>query len=58
MMQYLKGKLGERSTIIGFGLSLALVVGSFFVPVERGDIADTLRAIAVPVLVGLFLYRD
>ena len=58
MMKYLQERVGERSTVIGFVMSLALVIGSFFVPVERGDIADTMRAIAVPLMVGMFLWKD
>jgi hypothetical protein len=58
MMRYLQARLGERSTIYGFIGAVALLILSFFVPVERGDIADVMRALAIPIAVGLFLWRD
>jgi hypothetical protein len=58
MMHYLRLRLGERSTAYGTALSLALIVASFFVHPERADIADTMRAIAVPLFAGFFFYRD
>jgi hypothetical protein len=58
MMNYLRCRLGERSTAIGTVASLALIVASFFVHPERADIADTMRAVAVPLFAGFFFWRD
>jgi hypothetical protein len=58
MMRYLKHKFGEHSTIAGSILCFALIVASFFVHPERADIADTMRAIAVPLFAGFFFWKD
>jgi ABC-type transport system involved in cytochrome c biogenesis permease subunit len=58
MMAWLRSKLGERSTHYGTLLSLALIIGSFFINPERADIADTMRAVAVPLFAGFFFWKD
>lgn len=58
MMRYLRARMGERTTAIGSVLSFGLILLSFLVPPDRGDIADTMRGIAVPLFVALFLWED
>lgn len=58
MMKYLRARMGEHSTIAGTFLSAACIALSFVLPPDRGDIADTLRALAVPIFVALFLLED
>ena len=58
MIKYLKARCGEQSTLWGVAGSLALIVGSFFIPYEYGDVAGTMRGVAMPLFVGLFLYED
>jgi hypothetical protein len=58
MMRYLKHKFGEHSTIAGTILSLAVLIGSFFVPAERADIANVMQALAVPLFAGFFFWKD
>lgn len=58
MMKYLKIRLGERTTVVGSVLSFALIGGSFLVPYEYGDVAETMRAVAIPIFIALFLWED
>jgi hypothetical protein len=58
VIKYIKARCGERSTFWGVVGSLALIVGSFFVPYEYSDVANTMRGIAMPLFVGMFLMED
>jgi hypothetical protein len=50
--------MGEHSTLVGICLAAGCIAWSFVLPPDRGDIADTLRALAVPIFVALFLWED
>lgn len=58
MIKYIKARCGERSTKWGLAASLALLLGSFFVPYEYAEIGDSMRQIAIPLFVGMFLMED
>ncbi len=58
MMKYLRARMGEHSTIVGICLAAGCIAWSFVLPPDRGDIADTLRALAVPIFVALFLWEE
>lgn len=58
MIHYLRARLGEKTTAWGGLASLCMIVGSFFVPAERADIANVMQGISIPIFVGLFLWKD
>jgi ABC-type uncharacterized transport system permease subunit len=58
MMKYIRARLGEHTTIAGVVISLGLIAWSFALPLDRADIADVMRGIAIPIFVALFLWED
>lgn len=58
MWQYLKNRFGEHSTAWGGLIAFLALVASFYLPDENADVELAIQGVAIPIFVGLFLWKD